>query len=60
MDQKYILKQREPHYGELEALNGELFLVLTNQNIEGDLEIDAYSSLEVTLANTTIKGKINN
>ena len=39
---------------------GAVTLKLTNQNIEGDLEIDASSSLEVTMVNSTIKGKINN
>ena len=39
---------------------GAVTLKLTNQNIEGDLEIDTSSSLEVTMVNSTIKGKINN
>ena len=39
---------------------GTVTLALTNQNIEGDLVIDASSSLAVTMVNSTIKGKINN
>ena len=39
---------------------GSVTLKLTNQNIEGDLEIDESSSLSVTMVNSTIKGKINN
>ena len=39
---------------------GDVTLTLTNQNIEGDLEIDASSSLAITMVNSSIKGKINN
>ena len=47
-------------WGESGSNGGTVTLTLTNQNIEGDLVVDASSSLAVTMVNSSIKGKINN
>ena len=36
----------------------EVILILTNQNIDGDIIVDSYSSFTINMVNSSIKGKI--
>jgi len=55
----FLSAQGTSEWGESGDNGGDVVLNLTNQNIEGDIVVDANSELIINMVNSTIKGTIN-
>ena len=56
---KFLSLKGTSEWGRQGSNGGSVTLNITNQNIEGDFEVDGISSLTINMINSDIKGKIN-